>query len=223
MELRNAGLVFTARRVTTEESFRKEIETFHPDLILADYSLPTFDGLSALKVAREKDASIPFIFVSGTIGEDFAIETMKMGATDYVLKDRLFRLAPVVVRALKEAEEKRDRLRAEEMLREKDRTFRMLIEKSSDMVVILESTGIFKYISPSVENILGYKITDLLEEDAFSRVHPEDIPKVVRSFSEAISAPGTTHYITDFRYRHANGSWITLESIGKAVYDKAKG
>lgn len=105
-ELRKGGVAFSSRCVQTKEDFIKELKYFVPDIILADYKLPSFDGLSALEIAKEQCLSVPFIFVSGAIGEDFAIETIKKGATDYVLKDRLSRLVPAINRALREAEEK---------------------------------------------------------------------------------------------------------------------
>src|SRR5262249_51194668 len=86
------------------------------DLILADYTLPLFDGISALKLAQQVCPEIPFIFVSGTLGEEPAIEALKLGATDYVFKTRLSRIAPSVRRALREAEERSERKRAEEAL-----------------------------------------------------------------------------------------------------------
>src|SRR6201981_436671 len=87
-------------------------------LVLADYKLPLFDGLSALKLALSARPDLPFIFVSGTLGEETAIEALKIGATDYVLKTRLSRLVPSVQRALRDTRERADRARAEETLRE---------------------------------------------------------------------------------------------------------
>ena len=94
------------------------------DLILADYSLPSFDGVSALDLAREKCPDVPFIFVSATLGEELAVETLKGGATDYVLKQRLWRLGPSVQRALREVEERLDRQQAQETLRQRERQLR---------------------------------------------------------------------------------------------------
>ncbi|MBF8251531.1 MAG: histidine kinase, partial [Deltaproteobacteria bacterium] len=91
-------------------------ETCGFDLILADYSLPSFDGLSALEIARGKCPDLPFILISGTLGEELAIESLKSGATDYILKDRLSRLVPAVNRALREIDEKAERIRLEEQL-----------------------------------------------------------------------------------------------------------
>lgn len=101
-------------RVDTRKAFIEAIGETLYDLILADYSLPSFDGLTALKLIRKKNPDIPFIFVTGVLGEEEAIETLKKGATDYVLKDRLARLVPAVHRALSEFDEKAKRKKAEE-------------------------------------------------------------------------------------------------------------
>ncbi len=116
-ELEREGFSFEARRVTTRDAFVQALDAFGPDLILADYSLPRFDGMAALELVQEQDPHLPVVFVSGAIGEEQAIETLKQGATDYVLKDRLSRLGPAVRRALREAEERRARREAEEALR----------------------------------------------------------------------------------------------------------
>lgn len=116
--LEEEGIVCDVVLVETRTDFLAALEQGRSDIILADYSLPSFDGLSALLIAQEQWPDIPFIFVSGAMGEELAIETLKSGATDYVLKQRLSRLVPAVHRALKEAEERAERKRAEEALRE---------------------------------------------------------------------------------------------------------
>src|SRR5262245_42560605 len=105
-ELRKAEMVFSPQCVATRDAFLAALGDFHPDLILADYSLPSFDGIAALSIAREQCPAVPFVFVSGALGEELAIETLKQGATDYVLKQRLERLVPAVRRALLDAEER---------------------------------------------------------------------------------------------------------------------
>jgi putative two-component system response regulator len=112
-ELRKDGLEFSSKRVETKEDFEKGLKEFKPDLILADYKLPGFDGLSALKIAKKRYPDIPFIFVSGTIGEELAVEALKRGATDYVIKSKLFKLPSEVHRALKDSEARRKRKQAE--------------------------------------------------------------------------------------------------------------
>src|SRR6202161_4488380 len=118
--LETEGIVCEVTRVDTESALQASIEQGGIDLILADYSLPSFDGISALKFAMKACPDVPFIFVSGTLGEEVAIEALKIGATDYVLKTSLSRLVPSVVRAQREATQKAERKRAEEALRQSE-------------------------------------------------------------------------------------------------------
>jgi DNA-binding NtrC family response regulator len=111
------GVVCEIARVDTREAFLAALERGGIDLILADYTLPSFDGLSALRFAMSSRPDVPFIFVSGTLGEEVAIEALKIGATDYILKTRLSRLVPSLHRAIREAKERAERKRAEEALR----------------------------------------------------------------------------------------------------------
>jgi signal transduction histidine kinase len=115
--LRESGLRFRLARVETREAYLDQLERQPPDMILSDYALPSFDGYAALAIAKEKVPNIPFIFVTGTMGEEVAIETLKSGATDYVLKTRLARLGPAVQRAMRESADRRERQHAQEKLR----------------------------------------------------------------------------------------------------------
>jgi diguanylate cyclase (GGDEF)-like protein len=117
-EVRQVDLSFRFLRVDNRESFLRALHEYSPDLILSDYKIPSFGGLEALLLAKKHCPEAPFILVSGAIGEEFAVDIMKKGATDYVLKSRLFRLAPAVERALREARERIDRKKAQEVLKE---------------------------------------------------------------------------------------------------------
>jgi DNA-binding NtrC family response regulator len=110
------GISCEVTRVDTQTAFRASLEKGEIDLILADYTLPSFDGQSALKLAMSTCPEVPFLFVSGTLGEEVAIEALKIGATDYILKTRLSRLVPSVLRALREAGGRAERKRAENAL-----------------------------------------------------------------------------------------------------------
>src|SRR5882672_8591403 len=101
-KLQAAGYDCEWQQVQTREEFEASLDRAEFELILADYNLPNFDGLSALSLLRERGLEIPFVLISGTLGEERAIESLKAGATDYVMKQRLERLAPVVTRALNE-------------------------------------------------------------------------------------------------------------------------
>jgi signal transduction histidine kinase len=124
--LAKGGVHFSLVRVDSESEFLRELEQRPPALILSDYSLPGFDGHTALSLAQKRCPETPFIFVTGTMGEEVAIETLKSGATDYVLKTRLSRLVPAVHRALREAGERAHRRQAEEQLRQSHEQLRAL-------------------------------------------------------------------------------------------------
>lgn len=126
LQLSRAGIEHEFVRVDTEAALRHALDEFEPALILSDFSLPHFDGMSALRVARELKPEVPFVFFSGTIGEERAIEALKSGAVDYVLKSNSRRLAAAVQRALEQSAEQSARRRAEQMLRESDDRLRRL-------------------------------------------------------------------------------------------------
>jgi PAS domain S-box-containing protein len=139
-------------RVQTRAEFLVGLENADVDLILADYKLPSFDGLSALQLTLSARPEVPFIFVSGTIGEDAAIEALKIGATDYVLKTRLTRLVPSVERALGEARERAERKRAEEMLREQAN----LLNLTHDAIFVRDMNGVITYWNRGAEALYGW-------------------------------------------------------------------
>lgn len=122
--LREGGIPCEARRVETREAFLAALKEGGIDMILADYSLPGFDGISALALARQLRPDLPFIFVSATLGEELAIDTMHRGATDYILKQRLGRLVPSIQRALRELDDRKERKRAEEALQQSEKQLR---------------------------------------------------------------------------------------------------
>lgn len=136
--LRNEGVVCEISQATTEEAYRRGLEAGGLDLILSDYCLPAFDGLAALRLAREHAPLVPFVFLSGFIGEEAALDSLKQGATDYVFKHNLARLAPVVRRALQEAYEHHQHRQAEAALKESESTLRSFFDTAPFMMGVVE-------------------------------------------------------------------------------------
>src|SRR3979490_1232527 len=195
--LETEGIACEVTRVDTQAALLASVEQGGVDLILADYSLPSFDGFSALKFAMKACPEIPFIFVSGTLGEEVAIEALKIGATDYILKTRLSRLVPSVLRALREATQSAERKRAEESLRQSEA---YLAEAQR-----LSHTGSFGWRPSTGEiawsdeplRIFQYaRTTTPTVELILQRVHPDDAP-LVRATIERASQDGK-----DFRHEY---------------------
>ncbi|CAG1001337.1 Sensor protein FixL [Methanosarcinales archaeon] len=161
-ELRKANIIFKSQRVQTRDAFQKKLFDFEPDLILADYTLPAFDGSSALRMVKEKNPDVPFIFVSGTIGEDFAIESLKSGATDYVLKDRLCRLVPAVDRALSEVAEKIEYRKARKALEESEMRFRSVVQSANDAIILTDGKNDIIFWNKGATAIFGYLEDEVL-------------------------------------------------------------
>ncbi len=203
------------RRVETEAEFKAALNEGGYDLIIADYYLPTYDGIKALKIAREKLPSIPILLVSGTIGEEAAVESLKAGATDYVLKHWPERLIPAVRRALREADDRKHRLAAESALTRREKHFQALSENSLDVVTILDQQALFKYNSLTVTRMLGYTPEELIGQCAFAFIHEADLPKVMEDFQRTIGNPELTT-VSQFRVRHKDGSWRYLETMCKS-------
>jgi PAS domain S-box-containing protein len=212
------GLAADIVLVKDLEEFTAALDKGGFDIILADYRLPSCTGIQALREARQKCPGTPFVLVSGTIGEQAAIEAMKCGATDYVLKQWPERLGPAVRRALREAENQQARKQAEVELSRREGYYRALMENSLDGFAILNRDGVIQYNTPSLKPILGYEPDELAGQNAFSFVHPEDIAGARRSFERALQDP-KLRVTQELRFRRRDGSWCDVEVIGQSHLD----
>ena len=143
-ELKNGGINYELEIVQTEKDFVHALESFIPDIILSDYSLPAFDGTTAFIIKEKISPDTPFIFVSGTIGEERAVELIKSGVTDYTLKDKLFTLNPKIIRALKEAEEKKEKRLIEEKLHKTNNLYAFISQVNQNIVRVKNEAELFR-------------------------------------------------------------------------------
>lgn len=151
LELKRHGVRVTWQRIDTERDMRRTLADWTPDVILSDYSMPTFNGMAALEIAHQLVPAIPFIFISGTIGEELAIESIHRGATDYVLKDNLRRLGTAIKRAVAEAVYRRT---SAEVEKERSRLVTMM-EATSDLVAIAAPDSSLLYLNEGGRRLLG--------------------------------------------------------------------
>jgi PAS domain S-box-containing protein len=200
-------------RVQTRAEFLAALKNVGIDLILADYQLPSFDGISALKLALSERPDLPFIFVSGTLGEELAIEALKIGATDYVLKTRLARLVPSVQRALRETRERAERRMAEEIAHRSEKELLDVIEAIPTMAFTTLPDGDSVWANRRWEDYTGLSVEDTSGAGWQSTLHPDDVDGHVTKWQQSL-ARGEP-FESEARHRSANGEyrWFLVRAV----------
>jgi PAS domain S-box-containing protein len=184
------------------------------DLILADYPLPACGSLRALQVARQKRPDLPFLLILGAVGEDAAIESLRRGAADFVLRTRLQRLVPAMRRAVQQARERLGPREAEAQFMRREPYLRALLANSPDVISVLNQRGLLEYVSPSVTALLGYEPEALLGRNAFSLVHPQDVAAAQRALHQVLNDPALKTRL-ELRCRKPDGAWCAVEVLGQ--------
>jgi PAS domain S-box-containing protein len=212
-ELERANIPFLSHRVDNREGFLHALQEFHPDLILSDFTLPRFDGMAALSLAKERAPSIPFLIVTGSVNEETAVGCMKAGATDYLLKSNLARIGPAIEAALERSRAYTQKARAEAALAASERRFRSLVQNSSDLVTILALDGTILYASDSAERIVGYAPEELVGSSLLSYLDPTGV-QTVRGLLQHGNGTSNGAGPIEFCLRRADGSPAWLEAVG---------
>jgi diguanylate cyclase (GGDEF)-like protein/PAS domain S-box-containing protein len=216
-EMQTRGLDVVSHRVDTSANFEAALETFAPDLILSDYTLPGFDGMDALQIARTRRPDIPFIFVSGTIGEERAIQALKQGATDYVLKEGRARLVPAIERALREVEERDAKRWAQRELEESEERFRFAMHFSSVGMALVAPDGLWLATNPALCDIVGYSERELLATDVQSITYPDDRDADAVQVRQMLDRAIET-YQTNKRFVRQDGRVVWTQLSGSLVW-----
>ena len=217
------GIAYELTHVETEADFAAALAAGQIDLILADFTLPGFDGMTALSLAHARCPDLPFIFVTATMGEEIAIDALKRGATDYILKGRLSRLAPAIRRALTEAEERSERRRAEEALRHSEEElrhsnelFRALIQASPLAIFLLNADGKVKSWNAAAERIFGWTEAEVQGEEL--PIVPEDNRKeFVRTCYRILQGHTVTR--RELQRQRKDGVLIDISLNAAPIYD----
>ncbi len=209
--LRKAGYEVVHERVETAGQMRAALEERVWDAVIADYTLPEFSGSAALALLREAGLDLPFIVVSGTIGEEAAVAMMRAGAHDYLLKGDLSRLPPAVERELGAAEARRERRQAEEALQESEERFRSVVEEAPEAIYV-STHGRFRYLNPAAVRLFGAASeSELVGQPVLERVHPDfrsEVSERVRQVDELrMAAPSSAR-----KYLRLDGTVLDVES-----------
>lgn len=201
-ELRRAGLDFKFRRVDTRQAFVREMRENRPDLILSDHGLPAFDGMSALALAKRTCPDVPFVFVTGSIGEEFAIRGFENGADDYVLKHQIRDLAPVVRRAIQVSAQRRQEQEQQASLRRDEECYRLLVESVTDYALyMLDPTGHVSTWNAGAEAVEGFTAAQAIGR-RMDELFPAELGK--RRLQKILQSAASTG-------RHEEEGWRTRQ------------
>ena len=209
---KSVGEVEVERAATAEAAVAMANDHPH-DLCFVDYRLGDKDGLEVLRELKNRDEAAPVIFLTGQGDEEVAVQAMKAGATDYLLKSKLNAqsLQAAVRYALTLGKEHEAVRVARRALGASEHRFRALVENSSDAIALLDAQGTIVYVSHSVQRMMGFAPEEMVETCAFDHVHPEDVEAVRRVFSALLKSPGVPMR-AEYRRRHKDGTWRVMES-----------
>ena len=217
-ELKKGGYNPVYEQVETAAAMKKALQEKQWDIILCDYKMPKFNAPSAIAVLKNANIDIPLIIVSGTIGEDVAIECMRLGAHDYIMKSNLSRLCPAIARELAEAEVRNKQRQAEEALQESEGKYRNLVERASDGICIAQE-GTIHYANTRLAQMAGYSVEEVIDKPFIDYFTLEEVPKVLDRYKRRMAGQSVTP-VYETVLRQKNGSRVDVEvNAGIITYE----
>jgi PAS domain S-box-containing protein len=212
--LKSAGLAFTAKRVETEPQFAAAIEQFAPDIVLADFKLPSYDGLSAVKYVHSHYPDLPVIVVTGALGDETAVELIKAGASDYVLKDRMARLATAVQRAVSVAGQAARLRKQEAAVHTAEKNLFAIATYSQDAIIMMNEMMVVTFWNKSAEACFGYSAEEAIGRDIYSFLASKEEADAVRREIDAFVKAGgerVSGWTHKLRIKKRDGSVAPLD------------
>jgi PAS domain S-box-containing protein len=206
--------------VETEQGFVDALETFRPDIIVSDYSLPAFDGMTALKITRKRTPDTPLIILTGSQNEDIAVGCIKSGAADYVLKDAIRRLGPAVLAALEVKRVRLEKERAEQVIKQSEQRYRELVENIGDIVYIADGHGNIIFLNNAAERFFGYSLEDTLARNFAKFLVPTSLPTASAVFKRQLAGEDVGVFELDFYDKR--GEIRTLETRERLVWSESR-
>ncbi|MBZ0178398.1 MAG: PAS domain S-box protein [Melioribacteraceae bacterium] len=213
-EIKKAGIEFTSVRVETERDFIFQLENFDPNLIISDYSMPEFDGMSALKIALKIKPDIPFLILTGSMNEETAVECMKAGADDYIIKENLHRLIPAINASLKKYENLKAKEIAEKSLLESEQRFRSLFTESLAVMFLIDpETRRIIDANTAAEKFYGWTKKELRKKK-IEDINTLSLEEIKKEMQRAV-AQQRVHF--EFKHRRADGSVRDVEVFSSKI------
>ena len=200
-----------------EQDFLKYLETQKIDIILSDYNLPDYNGFEALNLAKTRFQHIPFVFVSGTMGEEAAIESLLNGATDYVLKNRLDRLGSAIRRALRESQLRQEYQRASEALRQREEQYRTLVEGMNEGIMLADNQDVILFVNQQTCDITGFSCDELIGKVYCDLLFDEENRKTILKKNKLRMQGVKDIYDIQLLRKDKSNIWIRIS--GSPVYD----
>lgn len=218
--IRKNGINIEWDRVHTAADMRTALETKTYDVILADYTMPQFTALDGLQILQKSGLNLPFIIVSGSIGEEIAVEALKAGANDYIMKNNLSRLCPAIEREIRETDIRQKTILAEKALKENEKKYRLLADNTIDCIWLTDLELNFKYVNPAVFLMVGFTQDEWIGSNFFEHCHPGDIEDISNiSMEELKKGRESTGVTFETRLLHKNGEMVPVEITGRLLFD----
>jgi PAS domain S-box-containing protein len=213
-QLKKGGYHPIYERVDTAAAMKTALQEKRWDIILCDYKMPHFDAPSAIALFKNSNLDIPLIVVSGTIGEETAVECMRLGAQDYLMKSNLSRLCPAISRELEEVKIRTQQRNSEHKLHAEEQRFRALTEQSSDIILLINKASVITYANPETQRAFGRKKEEIVGSNMYDYIHPDDISLVSGLFDRFFMDTRPVVQKAEIRISNKDGNWHTVEAQG---------